>query len=105
MKIFLRAANNAADGSQHAGNCAACHTAPNFTDFRFHNTGVAQEEYDNANGTGSFMNLAVPTLAQRNQNFDQYMPVSALHPNATEQFRHHAVAGQSNFADLGLWNI
>lgn len=105
MKIFLRAANNAADGSQHAGNCAACHTAPNFTDFRFHNTGVAQEEYDNANGTGSFMNLAVPTLAQRNQNFDQYMPVSALHPNATEQFRHYAVAGQSNFADLGLWNI
>ena len=33
LKIFLRAASNASDGSQHAGNCAACHTAPNFTDF------------------------------------------------------------------------
>ncbi|MFZ0522364.1 MAG: hypothetical protein WAL95_15165 [Candidatus Acidiferrales bacterium] len=105
LKIFLRAANNAADGSQHAGNCAACHTPPNFTDFRFHNTGVAQEEYDNANGSGAFLNLAIPTLAQRNQNFDQYMPVSSAHPNATERFRHQAVAGQPQFADLGLWNI
>jgi cytochrome c peroxidase len=105
LKIFLSAANNAADGSQHAGNCAACHAAPNFTDFAFHNTGVTQEEYDNANGTTAFMNLKFPTLDQRNQNFDQYMPVSAAHPNATEQFRHHAVAGQPQFADLGLWNI
>ncbi len=40
LKIFLSVANGAADGSQHAGNCAACHIAPNFTDFRFHNTGV-----------------------------------------------------------------
>ena len=24
------------------GNCIACHAAPNFTDFRFHNTGIAQ---------------------------------------------------------------
>jgi cytochrome c peroxidase len=105
LKIFLSAANNAADGSQHAGNCAACHAAPNFTDFAFHNTGVTQEEYDNANGTTAFMNLPIPTLDQRNQNFDQYMPVSAAHPNATEQLRHHAVAGQPQFADLGLWNI
>ena len=105
LKIFLRMANNAVDGSQHAGNCAGCHTAPNFTDFRFHNTGVAQEEYDNANGVGSFMQLAIPTLAERNANFDQYMPVSSAHPNAAEQFRHHAVPGQPNFADLGLWNI
>lgn len=105
LKIFLRMATNAADGSQHAGNCASCHAAPNFTDFRFHNTGVAQEEYDNANGIGSFMQLAIPTLAERNANFDQYMPVSPAHPNASEQFRHHAVPGQPNFADLGLWNI
>ena len=105
LKIFLNAANGAVDGSQHAGNCASCHTAPNFSDFNFHNTGVAQEEYDNANGNGTFMQLTIPTLAQRNANFDQYMPVSSAHPNATEQFRHHAVTGQPNFADLGLWNI
>jgi len=105
LKTFLRVATNAFDGSQHAGNCAACHTPPNFTDFRFHNTGVTQEEYDNANGMGAFMNLPIPTQAERNQNFDQYMPVSAAHPNATEEFRHHAVPGQPQFADLGLWNI
>jgi len=27
------------------------------------------------------------------------------HPNATEAFRHIAVAGQPQFADLGLWNV
>ncbi len=105
LKIFLSAAAGAADGYQHAGNCAACHTAPNFTDFRFHNTGVAQEEYDAANGAGAFAALDIPTLAQRNQNFDQYMPVSANHPFASEQFRHAAVAGSPQYADLGLWNV
>jgi cytochrome c peroxidase len=59
LKIFLRAANRAADGSQHAGNCAACHSAPHFSDFRFHNTGVAQEEYGVTVGR---INLAAPTL-------------------------------------------
>ncbi|HEY0703420.1 MAG TPA: hypothetical protein VGD60_11680 [Candidatus Acidoferrales bacterium] len=105
LKIFLKVANNAVDGSQHAGNCAACHVAPNFSDFRFHNTGVSQEEYDAANGSGAFYNLAIPTLAQRNANFNQYMPVSSLHPTASEVFRHLAVPGQPQFADLGLWNV
>jgi hypothetical protein len=105
LKIFLAAATGAADGSQHAGNCAACHVPPNFTDFRFHNTGVSQEEYDAANGAGAFAALAIPGLAQRNQDFDQYMPVSPLHPNATERFRHPAVPGDPQYADLGLWNV
>ena len=105
LKIFLATATGATDGSQHAGNCAACHLPPNFTDFRFHNNGASQEEYDAANGSGAFMGLNIPTLAQRNQNFDQYMPVSANHPNATETFRHPAVAGSLQYADLGLWNV
>jgi cytochrome c peroxidase len=105
LKIFLATATNAVDGSQHAGNCVACHNPPNFSDFVFHNTGVTQEEYDDANGTGAFLALTIPTQAQRTANFDQYMPVSANHPAASEQFRHHAVAGQPQFADLGLWNI
>jgi hypothetical protein len=105
LKIFLRTATSAADGSQHAGNCGACHQAPNFTDFRFHNTGVSQEEYDAANGSGAFAQLAIPPLAQRNNNFDLYLPVSANHPNASERFRHHAVSGDPTFADLGLWNV
>jgi cytochrome c peroxidase len=105
LKIFLATATNAVDGSQHAGNCVACHNPPNFSDFVFHNTGVSQVEYDTANGTGAFMALSIPTQADRTANFNQYMPVSANHPTASENFRHHAVAGQPQFADLGLWNI
>jgi hypothetical protein len=105
LKIFLKVAVNAADGSQDAGNCAACDMAPNFTDFRFHNTGVSQAEYDGANGQGAFAALAVPALADRTAHFNQYMPASANHPNATERFRHPAVRGNPIYADLGLWNV
>ena len=51
------------------------------------------------------MQLAVPTNAQRLANFNAYMPASTNHPNATEAFRHAAVPGHPEFADLGLWNI
>ncbi|HTZ49397.1 MAG TPA: hypothetical protein VMH20_17535 [Verrucomicrobiae bacterium] len=105
LVIFLKAAKDTTDGSQHAGNCAACHVPPNFTDFRFHNTGVSQEEYDAANGTGAFLGLAIPGLAERTANFDAYLPVSTNHPNASERFRHLAVAGSPQYADLGLWNV
>ncbi|HXZ10969.1 MAG TPA: hypothetical protein VEG64_01130 [Candidatus Sulfotelmatobacter sp.] len=103
LRIFL--GTGSGPGTSHAGNCAACHLPPNFTDFGFHNTGVSQEEYDAANGSGSFAALAVPSLAVRNQNFDQYLPASANHPNATERFRHAALAGNPFYADLGLWNV
>jgi cytochrome c peroxidase len=105
LKIFLSSAPGAADGSQHAGNCASCHVAPDFTDHVFHSTGVSQEEYDAANGSGSFMNLSVPPMAARNANYNQYLPTTLNHPMATESFRHIAVAGQPQFADLGLWNV
>jgi cytochrome c peroxidase len=62
-------------------------------------------EYDAANGSGSFMNLYVPGNTERMANFDTYMPASAAHPNASEAFRHEAVPGSPQFADLGMWNI
>jgi hypothetical protein len=105
LKIFLKAAANATDGSQHAGNCAACHQAPNFSDFSFHNTGVSQEEYDTAHGAGAFMNLSIPSLADRNANYDLYLPATTTHPNALETFRRAADASNPNYADLGLWNV
>ncbi|MGH9546125.1 MAG: hypothetical protein ACRD23_13030 [Terriglobales bacterium] len=105
LKIFLKVANGASDGSQHAGNCAACHQAPNFSDFSFHTTGVSQEEYDAANGPGAFVTLAIPSKAERDQNYDLYLPVTVNHPTASERFRHAAVAGSPQFADLGLWNV
>ena len=105
LKIFLRVANDTADSSQHAGNCAACHQAPNFSDFSLHNTGVSQEEYDAANGPGAFAGLAIPSKAERDQNYDLYLPATVNHPTASERFRHAAVAGSPQFADLGLWNV
>lgn len=104
LKIFLA---SAAPGTEeaHAGNCAACHQAPDFSDFVFHNNGVTQEEYDGANGAGAFMRMPIPTNAERLANFDAYMPPSPAHPNALEALRHPAVAGQPQFADLGLWNV
>jgi cytochrome c peroxidase len=51
------------------------------------------------------MNLYVPGNTERLASFDTYMPVSANHPNASEAFRHEAVAGNLQFADLGLWNV
>ena len=105
LKIFLSSAPGAMDGSQHAGNCAACHQPVAFTDGAFHCTGVSQEEYDAANGSGAFMNLPVPSQAARNANYNQYLPITLIHPMASESFRHIAVQGQPQFADLGLWNV
>jgi hypothetical protein len=105
LKMFLKAAAAATDGSQHAGNCAACHQAPNFSDFAFHNTGFSQEEYDSVHGAGSFENLPVPSLADRTSNYDAYLPATANHPSASETFRRAADASHTGYADLGMWNI
>jgi hypothetical protein len=105
LKIFLKAASAATDGSQHAGNCAACHQAPNFSDFLFHNNGSSQEEYDAAHGAGAFANLTIPSLTDRNANYDLYLPATGNHPNASETFRRAADAAHPGFADLGMWNV
>ena len=104
LKIFLRGAPGAMDGSQHAGNCAACHTAPDFTDFRFHNTGVSQAEYDGVHGAGAFMALSIPDLGTRNGDYNALLPVTAAHPEASERFRRAAGANPA-WADLGMWNV
>ncbi|HEY9126587.1 MAG TPA: hypothetical protein VIM62_05635 [Acidobacteriaceae bacterium] len=105
LKIFLKAGAANGGSGQHAGNCAACHQAPDFTDFGFHATGVSQVEYDAIHGSGAFLQLAVPSLAQRNANYDLYLPVTPNHPGAQETFRRAASASNPNYADLGLWNI
>jgi hypothetical protein len=89
----------------HSGDCAACHQTPDFSDFAFPNTGVSQVEYDAANGTGAVIKLYVPANAEHLADFETFMPASPAHPNATEAFRHEAVAGHSEYAaDLGLWS-
>ncbi len=105
LKIFLKAAAAGSGDDQHAGNCASCHTAPDFTDFGFHATGVSQEEYDGVHGAGAFMALHIPGLAERTASYDLYLPQNRNHPNASEALRRPASAANANYADLGLWNI
>ncbi|SRR5579884_3044296 len=87
------------------GNCLACHPAPNFTDFRFHNTGTTQNEYDAIHGNGSFMALSIPDLATRNAHHNQYLPATEQHPGAQEPFRSIPSVADRALVDLGLWNI
>ena len=44
--------------------------APNFTDFKLHNTETTQKEYDSfpSHGRGAFSALPIPTLATRTAN-------------------------------------
>jgi cytochrome c peroxidase len=83
------------------GNCIACHFAPNFTDFKLHNTGVAQREYDALHTAGAFAALAIPSLAARTSND---LPATEEHPTASGRFRSVPLAG-TTLTDLGVWNI
>ncbi len=66
---------------------------------------MAQDEYDSVHGAGAFVALTIPGLAERDANYDLYLPVTANHPNASERFRRAADAAHPGYADLGLWNI
>lgn len=85
------------------GNCIACHAAPNFTDFKAHNTGTTQKEYDEipGHGSGAFMNLAIPTVDTRTADD---LPATEQHQTASERFRSIPAAG-TTLTDLGLWNV
>ncbi|MGB9429531.1 MAG: hypothetical protein WCC11_06590 [Gammaproteobacteria bacterium] len=84
------------------GNCAACHTPPDFTDHLMHNTGVSQFEYDSVHGAGAFMQLSIPTLAERNADPDAYLPTN---PDDESVFRSAATLANPQKTDLGVWNI
>lgn len=88
-----------------AGNCVACHSAPAFTDFGFHNTGATQEEYDLIHGAGTFEALTIPSFSERRENLDAFLPPSAQHPNATGVFASIPALATPNKTDLGVWNI
>lgn len=88
-----------------AGNCIACHQAPTFTDFRMHNTGTAQAEYDRIHGAGSFAQLRIPGLRERNAAHNLYLPATEQHPHAVGPFRAVPTADNPNLTDLGVWNV
>jgi hypothetical protein len=87
------------------GNCLACHAAPNFTDFKLHNTGTTQREYDSIHGVNSFAVLKIPNLAARNGNYNGFLPATEVHPNASERFRAIPVLADPALTDLGAWNV
>ncbi|MDP3598297.1 MAG: hypothetical protein Q8S75_15000, partial [Nitrospirota bacterium] len=111
LKIFLAepAALPASPGELTAGrigNCISCHAAPNFTDFKLHNTGTTQQEFDDVavgagHAPGSFMALSIPTLAARTAND---LPATEQHPTASDRFRSIPSAG-TTLTDLGVWNV
>ena len=87
------------------GNCISCHAAPNFTDFKFHNTGIAQSEYDSIHGEGTFAKLDIPSFWQRLFHHNAFLPATVQHPQAQEPFRAIPTADNPQLTDLGLWNI
>lgn len=103
MKIFFT--EKAASTGRSAGNCIACHAAPHFTDFQFHNTGAAQDEYDAVHGAGAFARLQFPSQAERLARAGEFLPPSARHPRATGRFINASSADKPGHVDLGLWNV
>ena len=108
LKIFLSEpaaipASPAELATGTIGNCIACHAAPHFTDFKAHNTGTTQKEYDAipGHGSGAFMNLAIPSLDSRTADD---LPATEQHPTASERFRAVPSSG-TTLTDLGLWNV
>jgi cytochrome c peroxidase len=104
MRIFFRSAIGA-EQKTGAGNCAECHVPPHFTDFNFHNTGAAQDEYDAIHGPGAFGRLRVPDLATRNAHFNRWLPATPHHVDADGPFLKVPDAGDPDKTDLGVWNV
>jgi len=102
MKIFFR---RRAQAGSSAGNCIACHAAPDFTDMNFHNTGNSQLGYDSVHGDGAFARLAIPELTARQGNHAAYLPATARHADASGRFRAIPHRAYPDRADLGLWNV
>jgi len=107
LKIFFQETAQIAGAprSSGIGNCIACHAAPNFTDFKFHNTGAAQEEYDSIHGSGTFWALAIPSLATRSASPELYLAPSAAHPTGNGRFISAPSLAKPGYIDLGVWNV
>ncbi len=104
MRIFFRDAIGAAQ-TGGAGNCAECHVPPRFTDFQFHNTGVAQEEFDAREGSGAFAKIVLPGVEARAAEFERWLAPTARHPRARGDFLAAPQANAPARTDLGLWAV
>jgi hypothetical protein len=109
MRIFFNTARVATNDNRRptggVGNCTLCHPAPNFTDFKFHNTGATQEEYDALHGADAFARLNIPSLAERAAEPERWLTPTAKHPRATGVFLDVPARDRPGRVDLGLWNV
>jgi cytochrome c peroxidase len=105
MRIFFRFAVGGAAQKGGAGNCAECHVAPHFSDFAFHNTGVAQEEYDATHGDGAFARLLIPDAATRKADPDSFLPPTPRRLKGSGVFLAPVSVAAPAQTDLGLWNV
>ena len=102
LMLFLQ---EAPPNGASAGNCISCHAPPDFSDFGFHNTGVAQASFDAVWGPGAFGALPVPSLTERNAEAAQFLPPSPAAPRAIGVFSDIPDVSRPGHADLGLWNV
>ncbi|HZE97259.1 MAG TPA: hypothetical protein VE981_09540 [Planctomycetota bacterium] len=102
LRVFL---SESGSTKGRVGNCVACHTPPAFSDYTFHNTGVAQEEYDEVHGDGAFAALKVPTRTERAASPERHLPATPLLPSGQGPFRAVPSAPHPGLTDLGLWNV
>ena len=101
LKLFMtKGVNNKRSG----GNCISCHSAPHFTDFSFHNTGLTQINYDKLHGVNKFASLAIPSLAKRKLAHNIYLPKTNKNPDSKQIFRSALNNNNPLHVDLGLWN-
>ena len=104
MRIFFRGTLGYGR-TAGAGNCAECHVPPHFTDFSFHNTGVTQDEYDAVHGAGAFTRLALPTIKERLNEHERWLPPSPQHPQGRGGLLSLVSTDSPGRTDLGLWNV
>jgi cytochrome c peroxidase len=105
LVTFLGQPGDPPEGPPGTWACSTCHPPPHFTDFSFHNTGVAQLEYDRIHGDGSFAALAIPELDQRREQPATFLPPSPRTPAGTAVFREAPDKEHPGRVDLGVWNV
>lgn len=95
FKTFMRIEptwNSSVLGDEiNIGNCIACHVPPKFSDLKFYNTGVAQEEYDGVHGEGSFA-----ALNPGKPSDDTRAKTDMANPGAVDLGRWNVVAAEKN---------
>jgi cytochrome c peroxidase len=76
------------------GNCTACHVGPNFTDERFHNTGVAwQESPLDSNGLGRFQDEGRFVASGKNEDRGAFKTPTLREITRTAPYMHDGSRG------------